>query len=187
MKHKKRKAELFEKIVREMEHDIYKICLYYTRDELPAQEITQQILFNIYVQFDKLDLERLRGYAFRSARNRSYNWHRKFKRLSDGQIEDVADECAKLVSVEDTCIREEEMRLARELSESLLTSLHAKNPDWYELVIMAYYFEMPQAQIAEHLGVDRYAVSSKLYRAKKWIRENFQEDYEKYLRDIAGL
>ena len=68
----------------------------------------------------------------------------------------------------------------------MLTRLYAKNKDWYEVIVMAYYFEMPQGEIAEKLGVDRYAISSKLYRAKQWMRKNYREEYEQYLREIEG-
>lgn len=84
-------------------------------------------------------------------------------------------------------MRQFEMEMAQEFSDSLLTRLYAKSKDWYEIIMMAYYFEMPQAEIAEELGVDRYAVSSKLYRAKKWIRQNYREEYEQYRKNVEGL
>ena len=187
MKQKKRKVAQFAKLCEELQHHVYKVCLYYTKDEVVAEEIAQRVFFNIYTHLDRIDLENITPYAFRTARNMSYNWANKFKRLQDGQIEDVADEYIKILSVEDTYIRQFEIEMAREFSDSVLTHLYAKNRDWYEVIMMAYYFEMPQGEIAEELGVDRYAVSSKLYRAKKWIRKNYQEEYEQYRRKVEGL
>lgn len=187
MKQKKRKIAQFAKICEELQHDVYKISLYYTKDEVAAEEIAQKVFFNIYTHLDRVDLSNVTPYAFRTARNMAYNWANKFKRLQDGQIEDVSDEHLKTIGVEDICVREYEMELAREFSDSLLTHLYAKNKDWYEVIIMAYYFEMPQGDIAKELGVDRYAISSKLYRAKTWIRKNYREEYEQYKRAIDGL
>ena len=187
MKQKKRKIAQFAKLCEELQHDVYKISLHYTKDELPAREIAQQVFFNLYIHLDRIDLESITPYAFRTARNLAYNWANKFKRLQEGQIEDVSEEYIKVISVEDTYMRQFEMEMAQEFSDSLLTRLYAKSKDWYEIIMMAYYFEMPQAEIAEELGVDRYAVSSKLYRAKKWIRQNYREEYEQYRKNVEGL
>lgn len=186
MSNKKRKAQEFEKTFRELEHRAYRLCLYYTKDELVAEELTQQAMFNLYLKYEDVDKDHMEAYIARTIRNMSFTWLKYFKKLRDGQLQDITEECAKIISVEDECVRELEMKLALDLSESLLTALYAKNPDWYDLVMMAYYFDMPQGDIANELGVDRYAVSSKLYRAKKWIRQNYREGYEKYKRDVEG-
>jgi DNA-directed RNA polymerase specialized sigma24 family protein len=38
--------------------------------------------------------------------------------------------------------------------------------------------EIPQEEIAREEGVAKDVISSRLYRAKQWIRQNFQDQYD---------
>lgn len=168
------------------EDDVYKTCFYYAKDEHIARDMTQKTFLSIYEHYENIKPGRIKPYLIRTAKNMTINWLRDFKRLREGQIDDLNDEDLKVYSVEDVYIREEGARLARELSNDILTHLQQKNERWYELILMAYYFDIPQDVIAQRMGVNVEVIYSRLYRAKQWIRKNYQEEYEKYIKATEG-
>jgi len=175
-----------EKLYQMYEDDVYKTCLYFAKDEHIARDMTQKTFFSIYDHYDNIKPGRVKPYLIRTAKNITMNFLRDFKRLREGQIDDLNEEDLKVLSVEDVYIREESAMLARELSNSILTCLYHKNKRWYELVVLAYYFDIPQEKIAEHMGVKVDVIYSRLYRAKQWIRNNYQKEYENYLKMTEG-
>ncbi|WP_420341682.1 sigma factor-like helix-turn-helix DNA-binding protein [[Clostridium] scindens] len=43
---------------------------------------------------------------------------------------------------------------------------------------MTYVLEKPQKEVAEIMGVKLETLHSMLYRAKKWIRKHFEEQFD---------
>ncbi len=168
------------------ENEVYKTCLHYTKDEHISKDLTQRTFFSIYDHYESIKPGRIKPYLLRTAKNMTMNFLRDFKRLEEGQVEDLNEEDLKVLSVEDVFIREEEKELARKLGRDILIRLYDKNRNWYELVVMAYYFGIPQEEIAEQLGVNVDVIYSKLYRAKQWIRKNFQKKYDQYIKAIEN-
>ena len=183
---RKQKREAFEVVFRTYEHDVYRLFLYFVRNDDVAADLAHQAFVSLYLNYERIDPETIRGYLFRMVRNMSYNWVRDNKILRKGQIEDLTEDCATMMSVEDVYIRKEEMRVAKELSDSILEALYETSPSWYHLVVDAYFFNMNQKDMAEQLGVTHYVISSRLYRAKQWIREKFSEEYEKCKEFLQG-
>lgn len=175
-----------EKLYQTYENDVYKTCLHFAKDEHIARDMTQKTFISIYDHYENVKPGRIKPYLIRTAKNITMNFLRDFKRLREGQIDDLNDENLKIFSVEDVYIREESAKLARDLSNDILMSLQHKNKRWYELVLMAYYFDIPQEVIAERLGVKVDVVYSRLYRAKQWIRKNYKEEFERYIKLTEG-
>lgn len=171
-----------ENLYKLYENDVYKTCLYFAKDEHIAKDMTQKTFFSIYDHYENVRPGKIKPYLIRTAKNITMNFLRDFKRLREGQIDDLNDEDLKVLSVEDMYIRKESASLAIELSNSILTQLYHKNKRWYELIMLAYYFDVPQEQIAKQMGVDIDVIYSRLYRAKQWIRKNYKEEYERYLK-----
>ena len=172
------KAARFEVIFREMQHDMYKVALYYTQHEQAAAEITQKAFYNLYLHLENVDASSMRAYLSRCIRNLTYNWTRDNKIAKMGNIEDYCEEL-KIESLDEIAIRKEERRIAYDLASSILAELYAKNERWYDTIIRVYYLEISQEQVAREEGVEKDVISSRLYRAKKWIRQNYKEQYEK--------
>ena len=166
------------------ERDVYKTCLYFAKDEHIAKDMTQKTFFSIYEHFDNIKPGRLKPYLIRTAKNITMNFMRDFKRLREGQIDDLNEEDLKVYSVEDVYIRGECAKLASELADEIMTRLYHKNQRWYEVILLAYYFDIPQETIAKDMGVRVEVIYGRLYRAKQWIRNHYQEEYKQYLKAI---
>lgn len=174
------KRARFEVVFQSMQHDMYKVALYYTQHEQAAVEITQKAFYNLYLHFENVEPNSMRAYMSRCIRNLTYNWTRDNKIAKMGNIEDYYEELM-IESLEEIAIRKEEKRIAYDLASSILSGLYAKNKRWYETIILVYYLEIPQEQVAKEEGVEKDVISSRLYRAKKWIRQNYREQYEELM------
>ena len=168
---------VFERIYRENLHDMYKVALYYTLHEQAAVEITQKAFYNFYLHIEEVNLETVRAYLGRTIRNMTYNWTRDNKIAKEGNIEDYYEELM-IESLEEIIIRKEEKEIAWRLASNIMDALYKKNPRWHDVVLRVYYLEIPQEEIAREEGVAKDVISSRLYRAKQWIRQNFQDQYD---------
>lgn len=171
------KRALFEKIYCENQHDMYKVALYFAQQEEAAMEITQKAFYHLYLHLEDVNLELVRAYVGRTIRNMTYNWARHNKIAKEGNIEDYYEDLM-IESLEEILIRKEEKWIAWQLASDILAGLYVKNQRWYDTVIRVYYLEIPQEQVAKDEGVERDVISSRLYRAKQWIRQNYREQYE---------
>lgn len=179
MQYKTTKEEKFDDIYRTYQNDVYKISLYYTKDEYIAQDISQKVFFQFYLHFENVNMGSVRAYLLRAARNLSYNWLRDTKRELQGEdLENISEENAALHSVEDGYIREEQKRSHQEFLTSVMESLREENESWYNILHLIYGLEKDGDEAAEELGITREALYSKLYRAKRWIRKKFEKEYQ---------
>ena len=170
----------FEKIYRIYQNDVFKISLYYTKDEHIAQDIAQKVFYQFYLHYDNVNLEKVRSYLIRCARNLSYNWIRDTKREMGGEyLENIPEENVPQYSTEDDYIRDEQKRETKEFVAILMERLKEENESWYDIVHMIYYLEIPHEQVAKELGMTREVLYNKLYRAKKWLRKKFEDEYKK--------
>ena len=84
-------------------------------------------------------------------------------------------------SLEEIIVRKEEKRIAWALASDILAGLYVKNKRWYDVIMLVYYLEIPQEQVAKDQGVEKDVISSRLYRAKQWIRQNYREQYKEVM------
>lgn len=174
------KDEKFDRIYRTYQNDIYKISLYYTKDSHIAQDISQKVFCKFYLHFDNVNPDSVRAYLIRSARNLSYNWLRDMKKELSGEYIDVLpEEDVPQYSTEDEFIQDEQRREEKEFVRMLMERLREENESWYDIINLIYCMEKPHDQVAKELGMTREVLYNKLYRAKKWLRKKFEDEYKK--------
>ena len=180
MKRRKEFAEFFEANQR----DVYAVCMYFLHREDAAAETTQKAFYNLYIHYDKVDARGRRAYVIRTARNLTFNWLRDTARVREGMLVDLTENCVTLEDVEAFYIRKEEKKLATELGFTILMALYEKNKRWYEAILEVLYLGKSLEEVSEALGVSREVISSRIYRAKKWLKKQFKEEYEQYEKAI---
>ena len=67
------------------------------------------------------------------------------------------------------------------LRKEIFTQLYQKNPRWWQAVVLAYIYEVPQEDIAVKMRIELNALYQMLYRARKWITKNYREEFEKLI------
>ena len=84
-----------------------------------------------------------------------------------------------LMTVQRTYLSEKlKERASRGTCKDIFSALYDLNPSWYEAVTITYVLEKPQKEVAEIMGVKLETLHSMLYRAKKWIRKHFEEQFD---------
>ena len=176
----KTKEELFETIYREYYHDVYRISLYYTKNEHEAEDITQKVFYKLYQHLEYVKVEYVKGYLFRIARNLSYNWLRDTKREREGfGGNTVSRERCVLPDPEECLVYCEELRAKGDFFSVMMLRLQQENEMWYDILNFIYCLEMTHDDAAKVLGISKSVLYSKLYRAKKWLHKTYKEEYER--------
>ena len=166
----------FDAIYEENVKIVYKTALRYTENHHAAEEITQNVFVKLYIVMEHINLNAVRAWLIVTTKNMSLNYNRDGKReiLSDEMctdrwmISDSEDELEKR-------IQEKEYR---EFTDHIFEELYRINERWYEAVTMTYCLGKSQSEVAEIMGVSVEVLHSMLYRAKKWIRKNYEDQFE---------
>ena len=171
-----RNREKFEVIYHQCKDDVYRVCLFFTKDTNLAQEIAQQAFFNFYKHIEQVEVEHARAYLVRTARNLCFNYSR------DNKHESLNEETVSIISVEELFFRNEQKRQKSLLTKYILERLRAENEDWYTAINLLYCLGKPHEVVADEMGISRDALYSLVYRAKKWIRKNYEAEYQEIMK-----
>ncbi len=179
MQSRKSKEDKFEEIYRTYQHDVYKISVYYTKDEHIAQDIAQKAFYKLYLHFDNVNLDSVRAYLLRTARNLSYNWLRDSKQEQGDYVDNIPEESAILHSTEDAYLLDEKQKEREVFAGEILQKVSEENESWYEILNLIYCLDKSHDDVARELGMSRDVLYNKLYRAKRWLRKYYGEAYLK--------
>lgn len=62
----------------------------------------------------------------------------------------------------------------------IMEDLWKKNKEWYEIIMAICIQEMEQKDVAEYLQITPQVLRAKLYRARKYIRDKYKDEYQGY-------
>lgn len=183
MKYVTRKRREFERVYLEYQDVVYRASMYYTsNDELASEEITQKVFFDLYLHYNGANIEFMHSYLCTAAKNTAFTWLKQHKRLVYVNTNEIwENEFLEVPAAEEEFFRAEQIRVAKELKESILERLRKKNKLWYEAVYLVYCLEIPHRQVAKDLGVHVDVIHSRLYRAGQWVRKKYRQEYDDLL------
>lgn len=180
MEYKSEKDKLFDSIYRTYEADVYRACLYISRDQYLSQDVTQQAFLNFYERFEETQPQCIKAYLIQSAKNLLKNHYRDNKRFvendENGDIPFADDLTTE--SIEEQYIEEEARIMKRKLTDEILVDLKESHESWYEILYMMYYRDMNHDQIVTELEISKEVLYSRLRRAKVWIQKNYKIEFE---------
>ncbi len=157
---------------------VYKTALYYSKNRHTAEEITQAVFMKLYVNMENINMEAVDSWLLVTAKHMALNHRRKAKRetIKEDALE-IYEYRNTSESPEDHFMNRLREREHRELAETIFADLYQVNERWYDAVLLAYFLEKPQKEVAETMGIPLESLHSMLYRAKKWIRKNYEEQF----------
>ncbi len=159
-------VEAFEKLIEEYQKQIYNLALFKTQDTYLAEEITQETLIRIYRNIKKFKFKSsFYTWIYRITYNILNDLTKKFKQTDDISIDDI--------QIED---RHDSENIYKELQQKELSEklrhLISKIPHKFQFVLILSDIENKSYQeIAEILGVNIGTVKSRLFRARKFLKE----------------
>ncbi len=144
------KDKKFDSIYRAYKDSIFKVAMHYTKCEDLANDITQKTFFQLYTYFESVDLDSLYPWLITTARNLTFNYNRSTKHEILGDVFEIIKKTKDSV-----CYINK----------------------WYDAVTQVYCFGKSQQEAAKQLGIAVEVLNSRLYRARQWIRKNYEKEY----------
>ena len=178
---KEKNIDVFRGIYAEYNDLVLTIVMQYSNINYHvAQELTQEVFLKLYEHFDTYEEDYLPQWLIVTARNEAKNYLKKSSReYLDDDIALTSDLLQEYPGIEETFfeeLEEEEKILQRKY---MMDELYKVNERWYEAMTLVYVDGRKQQDVAEILGVSIEVLHGVLYRARKWVRENYKPENER--------
>ncbi|WP_244226543.1 RNA polymerase sigma factor [Paenibacillus protaetiae] len=169
----------YEPFVLEYGPYIYRTVFAVLRTPQDAEDVTQEVLLQIYRSLPAYRNEGLKTWMTRIAVNKAIDYKRYKARRPDMDAGDEAAQEESAAYRHGLLPTTEEQVLEREKRDRMRLRI-AELPETYKEVVVAYYIEdKSYEQIAGETGLERKSVESRLYRARSWMKKHWQkEDFE---------
>ena len=163
--------EVYEKYKNLVLRQVYDM----TQDYYLAQDVCQETFAKLYHYMDRVDEYGVKRWLYVVSYNKACDWLRRNKKYNQ-LIEENGEQLAR--TAEDSMEDHFSAFYDREWCDHLLRKVREKNQVWYEMLLLFDYYGVPKREIAKHMGYPIGTVDTYLRRCKKWLKDNFQEEYE---------
>ncbi|MEJ8734738.1 RNA polymerase sigma factor [Mediterraneibacter sp. ICN-202921] len=173
----------FDEIYNKYKNLILKVAYKYSGDYNAAEDIAQNTFLQLYIHYHNMEKKNISSWLYTTAKNDALNYKRKIVR----EVYENEDDTVSILeqvreSTEDEYMKEVLESDRKELHEFIFLALMEKNQRWYEAIMLACYMKIPQAEIAEKMGISVEVLHSILHRAREWIKKNFEVEYKELNR-----
>lgn len=168
-------TQAFEAFIDQDKAYVFAIIFRFVKNEHDAQDIAQEVFFQIYRSMASYQPNHLKAWIGKITTNKAIDWKRKQTRIKE-QSESCQGLVENMAKSEDHS--PEEMIIKSE-GEACLRRLVASLSPHYQRVVVKYHFQHKSyQQIAREEGISVKTVESRLYRARKLLRERWKEGGE---------
>jgi RNA polymerase sigma-70 factor (ECF subfamily) len=167
------KQERFTELYEEYLPRVFRYVRYRVNNEQTAEDLTSLVFEKALTNFEKYsrDMASFSTWIFTIARNAVIDHYRVSAKRHNVSLEDVTVEIASSeVAPDDALIKREER-------ERLHASISRLSREEQELISLKFGSELNNRQIARLLGLSESNVGTRLYRAVRKLRDNFQETH----------
>ena len=169
--------EELENIIDAYGRDLYSFCCSVTRNTQEAEDLYQDTFLKLYEMKETLFIRKNPKSFLMSV---SVNLYRNFKRKRSVRKKIIGTECSLEETVVDIPARErltEEQILLQEKCQIIRNEVK-KLPDKYKIPILLFYMEeLSLKEICLILKLPEGTVKSRIYRAKKILKERLEDSY----------
>lgn len=180
MKFKSKSDDEFNSIYWAYEHDVYRVCLHYVKDEHVARELTQRTFIKFYERNIDVSETGVKAYLLTAVKNLAFNHIRDEKRaqqrLENEANEYLADYATQ--SLEERYIEEEERRKRIAFGAQIFQDIKEKHSVWYDPLYLMLVKGMDYDEISEQLHVSKALLYSRIHRAKEWILKEYGAEFK---------
>ncbi len=173
----------FDEIYGKYKNLVLKAAYTYSGNYDVAEDITQSTFLQLYIYYHDMNHSNIKSWLYTTAKNSALNYRKRARReileemtAEESVIQDTVE------SAEDEFLQEIRDIDRSDLHERIFEALMNKNRRWYDAITLAYYMEIPQAKVAEEMGIRIEVLHSLLHRAKDWIKKEFGVEYDELNR-----
>ena len=184
MEIKATESSAFDIIYEDNVSSVYHTALRYSGNHHTAEEITQTVFMKLYMNREGVNEYAVGSWLVTAAKHIALNYKRGLKRevLKD-ELPHYTYEALRVGSPEEDFIENLYKEEYRELAEEIFADLYDANPKWNFAETVICLIERTQQEVAETMGLSLEALHSMLYRAKKWIRKNYKEKFDRLRKE----
>ena len=170
------KNERFTNIYNKYGNLIFQYAMKRVKNEELAMEFVQQVFTSFYEKMDYIAEDVEKPWLLVCCKNEIIDYYRRpdIKNRYES-VESIGVDVEVRAEDNTECVVEN--LLKEHLSIEILNALRRKNESWYRIVEEIAVMEMSQEEAAEHLGMSPEMLRAKLYRARKYIRKKFGNQY----------
>lgn len=165
--------QAFRLLVEKYQSLVFKICINVIKDSSHAENIAQETFLQVYRALPTYEYKGFKTWLSRIAMNKAIDYQRKMNTHKKREVALTEEFQNKLVSAESSGLE----NLMRQEDIKKMLSLCNTLPDIYKSVVDKYYLQQKcYADIALEESISIKTVESRLYRAKKILREKWEEE-----------
>jgi len=165
--------QAFRIIVEKYQRFVYNICFNVIRDSQHAENIAQETFLQLYKSLSLYEYKGFKTWLGRIALNKAIDYQRKLSNIKKRETSLIGEEEVAAIIHQDSM---EEELFRKEDNKKIITMCN-ELPEVYRDTVKKYYIqEKGYAEIALEEGVSIKTIESRLYRAKKILKERWEED-----------
>ena len=156
----------------------YAYGVLYDWDE--ADDVSQDVLYKMYTLRKELNIDNEKM-VYSLIRRASVNKARDYRKKSSFKHEFVCTEEVATYLNERKAVDAEEEILRKEKKEFMymvLERFREEQPVNYDILIQVKYLDISVETVAQEYGLTKSGVNNRIYKAKRWLREEFHKAYE---------
>lgn len=169
---RKGETRLFEQLVRRHQDAVYGMAVRFTRSPPDAEDVAQEVFLKAFRGLAGFKGEaKFSTWLYRIAFNLSADWLRRNRRPARraAPLEEAGE-------VHDGRVDLEAGLLAAEERDRVAAAIDALDERYRSVVVLMYYQKLPYEQIAAVTGLPLKTIETRLYRARKILREALAAD-----------
>lgn len=170
------KNTMFEMYFKRYKNLVIRAVMKKSQDYQLAQEICQQVFCSFYFHIDEIDEDLVKVWLLKTTRNALVDYLRKPSTRNEVILANDPQENGNTLTytVVDYC---EDKVINQDLTGRILKEVKAANELWYEVLLLICVYGMSREEAAKRLQVSDQVLRARLYRARKFVRERFGDEY----------
>lgn len=146
----------------------------YMQDPHYQEDICQEVFSKLYDRIETLAEEcHVRPWLLVVTKTTALDMRRRLKLDYPAASDEKAQTAETELPVYDG---PEKQILLRERQAEVFRALRKQNPEWLKIMVCLEVDGMEPADLAREMGISLPNLRNKIYRARKWLRENFLEE-----------
>ena len=170
------KNTMFEMYFMRYKNLVIRAVMKKSQDYQLAQEICQQVFCSFYFHIDEINEDLVKVWLMRTTRNALVDYLRRPSTRNEVTLNNDLYESGNTLThaAVDYC---EDKVINQDLTGRILREVKEANEAWYEVLILICVYGMSHEEAANKLQVSDQVLRARLYRARKFVREKFGDEY----------
>ena len=164
---RKGETRLFEQLVRRYQDPVFGMAARFTGSRSDAEDVAQEVFLKVFRSLAGFKGEsKFSTWLYRITFNLSADWLRRNRRPARraAPIEEAGE-------VRDARVDLEASLLASEERERVSRAIDALDERYRSVIVLLYYQKLPYEEIAAIMGLPVKTIETRLYRARRILRE----------------